>query len=134
MSSPSPCPATASNTSSSVSSSSRKIDAAFALKIAAPSRRSTEQRRVELLGAEDAGRDGVVEAVAAHPATLFAVRERMLLSWNGVRPGCLPRISAQIPEMCGVAKLLPVQRSVVPSSHATSSSSPRAKNSTGGSG
>ena len=36
--------------------------------------------------------------------------------------------------MCGAAKLLPVQRSVPPPSHATSTSTPRAKNSTGGIG
>ena len=36
--------------------------------------------------------------------------------------------------MCGVAKLLPVQRSVMPPSHATSRSRPRPKNSTGGEG
>ncbi len=36
--------------------------------------------------------------------------------------------------MCGAAKLLPVARSVLPPNHATSRSTPRAKNSTGGLG
>ena len=42
--------------------------------------------------------------------------------------------SAQIPATCGVAKLLPVHRIVSPPSQATSTSTPRAKNSTGGLG
>jgi len=36
--------------------------------------------------------------------------------------------------MCGVAKLFPVQRMRAPPVQATSTSTPRAKNSTGGSG
>ena len=39
-----------------------------------------------------------------------------------------------MPLMHGVAKLLPEARIVPPPSHATSTSTPRAKNSTGGSG
>ena len=39
-----------------------------------------------------------------------------------------------MPVMCGVAKLFPVERIVAPPSHATSTSRPRAKNSTGGTG
>ena len=38
-----------------------------------------------------------------------------------------------MPDMCGVAKLLPVQRILLPPTHATLTSTPRAKNSTGGS-
>ena len=41
------------------------------------------------------------------------------MSWNGVSSGCLLRISAQIAAMCGVAKLLPVERIVAPPRHAT---------------
>ena len=36
------------------------------------------------------------------------------MSWNGVSSGCFERISAQIDEMCGVAKLLPETFSVRP--------------------
>ena len=43
-------------------------------------------------------------------------------------------ISAQMPLMCGVAKLLPVERILPPPSQAISTSTPRAKNSTGGAG
>ena len=43
-------------------------------------------------------------------------------------------MSAAIPAMHGVAKLLPVARIVPPPSQATSTSTPRAKNSTGGLG
>ena len=63
-----------------------------------------------------------------------AVRWRTLFSWNGVSSGCFASTSAAIPAMCGAAKLLPVQRSVPPPSHATSTSTPRAKSSTGGLG
>ena len=48
--------------------------------------------------------------------------------------GCLPRIEAQIPATCGVAKLLPVAVIVSPPSQAISTFGPRAKNSTGGCG
>ena len=65
---------------------------------------------------------------------LSAIRCSTLLSWNGVSSGCFERTSAQIPEMCGVAKLLPVARIVLPPIHASSTSTPRAKNSTGGFG
>ena len=54
--------------------------------------------------------------------------------WKRVRPGCLPRILATMPVMCGAAKLLPVAVIQPPSSHATSTSIPGAPNSTGGSG
>ena len=42
------------------------------------------------------------------PPTFVAVRCSTLFSWNGVSSGCLPRMSAQSPATCGVAKLLPV--------------------------
>ena len=56
------------------------------------------------------------------------------MSWNGVNSGCFERISEQIAAMCGVAKLLPLERIVPPPSHAISTPTPRAKNSTGGDG
>ena len=56
------------------------------------------------------------------------------MSWNGVSSGCFERTSVQIPAMCGVAKLLPVARIVLPPVQASSTSTPRAKNSTGGFG
>ena len=65
---------------------------------------------------------------------LSAIRCSTLFSWYGVSSGCFERTSAQIPEMCGVAKLLPVARIVAPPIHASSTSTPRAKNSTGGFG
>jgi DNA-binding SARP family transcriptional activator len=68
------------------------------------------------------------------PRTLAAARYSRFLTWNAVRPGYLLRISAQYPAMCGVAKLLPVQRTVLPLSQATSTLTPWAKNSTGGTG
>ena len=58
----------------------------------------------------------------------------MLFSWKGVSPGCFESTSAESPAMCGAAKLLPVHRSVLPPNQATSRSTPRAKNSTGGVG
>ena len=65
MSSPSPCPATASKTSSSVLLVEQEDRRRLRLEDR-PRRLDDrlEQRPVELLGAEDAGRDGVVEAVA----------------------------------------------------------------------
>src|SRR5919107_363007 len=54
--------------------------------------------------------------------------------WKSVRPGCLPRILATMPVMCGAAKLLPVAVIQPPSAHATRTSMPDAPNSTGGSG
>ena len=44
--------------------------------------------------------------------TLLAVARSRLLTSNGVSPGCLDRMRAAIPAMCGVAKLLPVARIV----------------------
>src|SRR4051812_31833034 len=97
-----------------------------------------EQRSVGGIGADHAGRNGGSESVLAHvggdPPMLSAIRWSTLLSWYGVNSGCLERTSAQIPEMCGVAKLLPVARIVLPPIHASSTSTPRAKNSTGGVG
>src|SRR5205823_14121160 len=68
------------------------------------------------------------------PPTFVAVRYSTLFSWNGVSSGCFDRTSAAMPAMCGVAKLLPVQTSRPPPFQATSTSTPRAKNSTGGAG
>src|SRR5262249_12996326 len=95
-----------------------------------------EQLRVCLVGASDAGGDGSTQRVVAHdgPPTLSAIRGSTLLSWNGVGSGCFERTSAQIPERCGVAKLLPDALIVEPFVHASSTSTPRAKNSTGGFG
>ena len=65
---------------------------------------------------------------AAHPAAsaFVAVSPSSVFTSGGVSSGCFDRISAQMPEMCGVAKLLPLARSVEPSDHATSTSTPRA--------
>ena len=65
---------------------------------------------------------------------LAAVTWRTLFSWYGVSSGCLASTSAAIPAMCGAAKLFPVHRSVPPPGQATSTSTPRAKSSTGGDG
>src|SRR5262249_10154945 len=96
-----------------------------------------QQRAVRAFGTDDAGRNRRAKAVVAHapdPCMLSAIRWSTLLSWNGVRAGCFERTSVQIPAMCGVAKLLPVARIDLPSIHASSTSTPRAKNSTGGFG
>src|SRR4029077_645428 len=94
-----------------------------------------QERPVRLVRAKHAGGDGGFEiAHAATPSAFEAVWDSTLLSWDGVSSECLPRMRAQMPAMCGVAKLLPVQRSVPPPSHATSRSRPRPKNSTGGEG
>ena len=63
-----------------------------------------------------------------------AVRWSTLFSWKGVSSGCFASTSAAMPAMCGAAKLLPVHRRVPPPGHATSTSMPRAKSSTGGFG
>ena len=42
------------------------------------------------------------------PAGSSAVAARIAFVSNGVMPGCLARMSAAIPAMCGAAKLLPV--------------------------
>src|SRR4051794_41886461 len=88
-----------------------------------------------IVGREHAGRHRHHHGVVAHGAassTFVAVPCSTLFSWNGVSSGCLPRIRAQMPVMCGVAKLLPLQRSVEPPIQGTSRSRPGAKNSTGG--
>ena len=99
--------------------------------------RAQEEREL-VLRRQDAGRDRCVadrraQARASSP-TLFEIRYSTVFSWNGVSRGCLPSTSAAMPAMAGVAKLLPVARIVPPPSHATSTSTPRAKNSTGGFG
>ena len=112
----SPSPATASKTSSSVSSSCRKIGRGLARRrCRARPRRSTAGTSRALLGAEDAGRDRGSQLIT-HPGlpALVAISDSTLLSWNGVSSGCFARTSAQMPLRCGVAKLLPVQRSVPP--------------------
>ena len=58
----------------------------------------------------------------------------MLLSWGAEISGCFASTRAETAAMWGAAKLFPVQRIFPPPSHATSRSTPRAKNSTGGSG
>ena len=72
--------------------------------------------------------------VHADPPVFVAVRWSTLFSWYGVSSGCFASTSAVIPATCGAAKLFPVQRSVPPPGQATSTSTPRAKSSTGGSG
>src|SRR3990172_6792658 len=47
-----------------------------------------------------------------------------VLIWKGVSSGCLARIRAVIPVMCGAAKLLPVQTRYCFLFHATSTSMP----------
>src|SRR4051812_43960579 len=66
--------------------------------------------------------------------TFQAVAWRIVLTWNGARPGCLLRMRATIPVMCGAAKLFPVLLMELPFSQATSTSTPGAPNSTGGAG
>ena len=98
-----PWPATASKTSSTAASSSRKIEDALAEKIARAVSTIDGGARVQSLARQDAGRDGRTELVVAHdPAsTLFAVSASTLLSWNGARPGCFDRINAQDPTRAG---------------------------------
>src|SRR5207302_2489913 len=94
-----------------------------------------EERCVVVLRPGDAGGQALAEVVApAHEATFEAVRKSTFLSAKAVSSGCLLRTRAQIPAICGVAKLFPVTRSRPPPSQATSTSTPRAKNSTGGAG
>jgi hypothetical protein len=56
------------------------------------------------------------------------------LTWNAVSHGCLLRINATMALTCGAAKLLPVAVIEPWSAQATSTSMPRAPNSTGGFG
>src|SRR5262249_61310390 len=93
-----------------------------------------EQRAETLLRAERRGGDGCVQIGHRLPPTLDEMRCSTLFSWNGVSSGCVERTSAQMPEMWGVAKLLPDALSVWPFTQATSTLTPRAKNSTGGVG
>ena len=93
-----------------------------------------QQGAVLLLAAERPGRDrGAKRALVHHcPPVFEAVRYRRLLSCGGVSLGCFASMSAANAAMCGAAKLLPVARIVPPPGQATSTSMPRAKNSTGG--
>src|SRR6185503_11121509 len=95
-----------------------------------------EERPVRLLvAAEHSGR-GRFASLLAHPApSVFdAVRRSTVFTWYGVSSGCLASTRAEMAATCGAAKLFPVQRSVAPPSQATSTSTPRANTSTGGSG
>ncbi len=131
-----PCPETASKTSSSallvVEEDRRRLGA----------RRSCGRRRRSTGGAP--GRSPRLRRAcrprrlrerrarrSCRASVFVAVRCRTLFSWNGVSSGCFASTSAATPATCGAAKLLPVQRSVPPPSHATSTSTPRAKSSTG---
>src|SRR5205823_9269592 len=77
-----------------------------------------KQCPVLLLRAEHACGNSCAKLLAhASPPTLVAVRYSTLFSWNGVSSRCLLSTSAARPEMCGVAKLLPVQTKVAPPSH-----------------
>src|SRR4029078_13592772 len=51
------------------------------------------------------------------PPAFVAVRWTTLFSWYGVSSGCFASTSAATPATCGAAKLLPVQRSVLPPGH-----------------
>ena len=96
-----------------------------------------EQLRELLLRREHAGGDGGLERQPSSltcPPTFEESGTGRSSAGTASGRGCLLRISAAMPEMHGVAKLLPVARIVPPPSHATSTSTPRAKNSTGGSG
>src|SRR5262249_62368817 len=95
-----------------------------------------KQLRIRLVGACDPGRDGGAKRLVAQavPPTFAAIRCSTLFSWNGVSSGCFESTSAQIPERWGVAKLFPDALIVDPFVHASSTSTPRAKNSTGGFG
>src|SRR5205085_5055333 len=77
--------------------------------------RALQQRAMALLRAEDAGSDRGFQLGHAG-SRLDAVRWRTLLSWKGVRPGCLLSTSAQTALMWGVAKELPAERIVPPPS------------------
>src|SRR5262249_56441003 len=94
-----------------------------------------QQLLVQRVGAQHSGGDGLAKAIG-HPSlpTLSAAARSSDLSSKGTRPGCLARASAASPAMCGVAKLLPVAWIVECSSHASSTLTPRARNSTGGAG
>ncbi len=72
---------------------------------------------------QHAGRDGVAQPLVgiSHrgaPA-LAAVSPSSVFTSDGFRYGCLARIRAQMPVMCGVAKLLPVERMRSPPIQAT---------------
>ena len=84
--------------------------------------------------AATAARSSPSEPVMDLPLTLVAIRCSTVLTSNGRSPGCAPSTRAAIAAMCGVANELPEARIVVPPAQATSTSSPRAWNSTGGRG
>jgi hypothetical protein len=73
-----------------------------------------------------------VDALVSAYLALSASASNTVFIWNGVSPGCLPRMRAMSPVTCGAAKLFPVARMVLPPSHPTSRSIPGAPNSTGG--
>src|SRR5215218_4350652 len=96
-----------------------------------------QQRRAAARRRQGPGRHrGAQIVVPAHPSplTLSALRWSAVLTSNGRRPGCAPSTRAAIPAMCGVANELPDARIVAPPAQATSTSTPRAWNSTGGRG
>src|SRR5205085_306391 len=71
--------------------------------------RGLQERTVRLVGSDHACGDGRFEVAHAAPPAFDAVWDRTLLSWNGVRSGCLAVAEAQIAAMRGVAQLVPGQ-------------------------
>ena len=69
-----------------------------------------------------------ISSVGASRETLAARARRAAFNWSGLEDGCLPRMRATIPVICGAANLLPVDVTQAPSCQATRTLIPRAPN------
>ena len=132
-----PSPETASSTSSPASSSSRKIEDARASKIARAT--STIDCSSALCDSSDASDPAAAAARSVSASVMVCLPCSRQPGGAGfsaekVSSGCAASTSAQMPAMCGAAKLFPLARIVPPPGHAMSTSMPCAKNSTGGFG